>query len=238
VLATHKPEMKWSAKLEAAAIAVAEDALSDVKIAEAAGVTKRTLENWKREPEFRDQVDAFTKAISEETRQYGIARRSRRIARLNGDYKALQQIILDRAAFYQSACQRTEARIKMLEAQSKEAEARSEALEPESKEAQAAKSAADALASESRREREGVCFHPGMDTGWLLVQHKQYGVDIVLDAGTEAALRAIEQQAARELGQWSEKSKVEHDFSRLSDAELIQRAKGLIPGTGEAGTDA
>ncbi len=253
--------MKWSAKLEAAALAVAEDVLSDIKIAEAAGVTKKTLESWKREPEFQSRVKTFVKDISEEMQQYGVARKARRIARLNGDYKALRQIVLDRAAFYERERRETEARIKALEArseeaearsqsleleskeaQSEEAEARSQSLELESKEAQAAKQDSERLAREAVHLRGNPCFHPGMDTGWLLVQSKQHGVDIVLDAGTEAALRAIEQQAAKELGQWTEKSKIEHDFSNLTDGELIQaalaEAKSAVTGNGKTGPDA
>ncbi len=234
--------MKWSAKLEAAALAVAEDVLSDIKIAEAAGVTKKTLESWKREPEFQSRVKTFVKDISEEMQQYGVARKARRIARLNGDYKALRQIVLDRAAFYERERRETEARIKALEARSEEAEARSQSLELESKEAQAAKQDSERLAREAVHLRGNPCFHPGMDTGWLLVQSKQHGVDIVLDAGTEAALRAIEQQAAKELGQWTEKSKIEHDFSNLTDGELIQaalaEAKSAVTGNGKTGPDA
>lgn len=244
--------MKWNAKHEGAALDVAEDILSDVKIAEAAGVTKRTLETWKREPEFQHRVKEYFDALAIETERYGIARRCRRIARLNGDYKALQQIVLDRAAFYAQQRREAEERIMVLEASLMaleasryQSEALAESLNPEHKEAEKSKRKAEWLAGEAERERQSVCFRPGMDTGWLLPQYKQHGIDIVLDAGTEAALRALEQQAAKELGQWEDKSKVEHDFTKLSDAELIALAKSEIVaeaksaayGDGASGTD-
>lgn len=80
----------------------------------------------------------------------------------------------------------------------------------------------------------------GGDTGLLAHEQKSIGagdlatvVDVYkADTALLKEEREIAKQAAIELGQWTEK--VEHDISKLSDAELISRAKACFVGAFEA----
>jgi len=77
---------------------VAEDELSDEAIAERVGVTKQTLENWKRRPEFRAVVDGHKAKWAAELEQEGIANRQNRINAANERWHLMQQVIAERAA--------------------------------------------------------------------------------------------------------------------------------------------
>ena len=84
---------------------------------------------------------------------------------------------------------------------------------------------------------------PGAGTGLVIRKETEtkHGVNIeyATDTGLLAALLAIEQQAAKELGQWTERQDVTSNgetlsaigFTQLSDAELEQRIKALEGGT-------
>ena len=82
---------------------------------------------------------------------------------------------------------------------------------------------------------------PGSSTGLLVRQERVIGtgnnavrvVEYKVDDGLLSELRAVEKQAAQELGQWTER--IEHTLGKLSDAELIERAKTYFAGDGAAG---
>ena len=71
---------------------------------------------------------------------------------------------------------------------------------------------------------------PGGDTGLLVrdikgrAEHDVY----FFDAALIREERELAKQTAQDLGQWTEKH--EHDFSRLSDEELIAKAKEFLAG--------
>lgn len=54
---------RWNDKREQAALLVAEGRLSDVQIVRCVGVSKQTLDYWKRRPEFEDRVAAYGKRL-------------------------------------------------------------------------------------------------------------------------------------------------------------------------------
>jgi hypothetical protein len=87
-----------SKKQEAAALAVAEDRLTDREIADAAGITVWALDKWKRRPDFRARIDEHRAHWREEIAAQGIANKQNRIAAYNADWQRLEQVILARAA--------------------------------------------------------------------------------------------------------------------------------------------
>lgn len=74
-------------------------------------------------------------------------------------------------------------------------------------------------------------IHPAALTGLLVWTEDGWEVDTAL----LKELRALEQHAAKELGQWSEKH--EFDFSNLSDEEIIARAASALGRSGAAGSE-
>lgn len=81
-----------------AALLVAEDRQSDQAIADAVGVTERTLENWKRRPDFAAAVEAHKARWAAELEQEGIANRQNRINALDERWHLMQRVIAERAA--------------------------------------------------------------------------------------------------------------------------------------------
>jgi hypothetical protein len=92
------PAFRWSAKATEAAVAVALDEQTDEAIAAAAGVSRRTLANWKLRPEFVARVEEHRAEFREVVRRRGIARLDRRVAALNERWINLQEVIERRAA--------------------------------------------------------------------------------------------------------------------------------------------
>src|SRR5262249_43691411 len=84
-------------KREKAAKLVAEDRLSDVKIASEVGISGRTLERWKGEPAFQERVAAVVKAYADQTLNSGLARRERRIQVLSELHDKLLMIMQERS---------------------------------------------------------------------------------------------------------------------------------------------
>lgn len=155
----------WTAQRERAALLVAEDELSDEKIAESCGVKRVTLYRWKQHPEFSERVAEHVTALEAEMLKYSIAKRRKRIAALDDRWQRMQQVI----------------------------EARSLDM--------------------SGVDRDGIPAIPGGITGLLVHQEKAIGTgqnqtiidEYAVDTGLLRELRAHEEQAAKELGQWTEK---------------------------------
>ena len=144
----------WTAKHDEAVMLVAEDKLTDTTIAAQLGISKRTLELWKREALFGERFDAAVAEIRAALLKRGIARVDRRLARLDKTWLDLQSVIEQRAA-----------------------------------------------------EMRGIC--PGGDTGLVVKREKPGGeftiTEYAVDTGLLSELRALEMQAAKELGQWVER---------------------------------
>lgn len=72
----------WTAKDEEDVFLVAKDQLADVDIAAKLGVSKRTLEDWKRDTLFRERLRDVISGIHAALMQRGIARLDRRLENL------------------------------------------------------------------------------------------------------------------------------------------------------------
>jgi hypothetical protein len=140
-----------------AALLVAEDAQTDEQIASECGVTKRTLERWKKIASFIAAVEAHKTRWRAEIDAQGIANRQNRVDALQDRWERMRAVI----------------------------EARAE-------------------------EHADV---PGGKTGLLVRQIKSVGFgqnnqtveEYAVDTALLKELRAHEQQAAQELGQWLDK---------------------------------
>lgn len=87
----------WTKRRERAARLVAEDELSDIKIAEAVGVYVRSLERWKTHAEFRARVAEYLAEIRAAILAEGIAVRENRVKALNERWDKMHQVITERA---------------------------------------------------------------------------------------------------------------------------------------------
>jgi hypothetical protein len=77
---------------EAAAAMVAADIITDEQIAQQAGVTRKTLWNWRQLPEFAERVEAIRAAIRANARITGIALVENRVAALNERWELMKQL--------------------------------------------------------------------------------------------------------------------------------------------------
>lgn len=77
---------------------VADDALTDSAIAAEAHITKRTLERWKRQPEFQARVAFIVDTYRQAILTQGIADRVNRITALNDRWERMKRVIDERAA--------------------------------------------------------------------------------------------------------------------------------------------
>lgn len=175
-MALNVTDFRWTGKSEQAALLVADDSLSDQQIADKVGISKRQLERWKEDAFFADRVQDHVIAQRAALKAEGIANKKNRVARLNEDWLRMQALRDARAT----------------------------------------------VAKERRAwEAEEALKHPeqnhpphdadaGSETGLLVRQEKptQYGtvLDYAFDRALMAELRAHEEQAAKELGQWVEKT--------------------------------
>lgn len=88
----------WTRKTEQAALLVAQDTQSDEGIAAACGVSKVTLEAWKKRPDFAARVQAHVAAFAEAIKGRGIAERQNRVDALNDRWRKMRAVIEERAA--------------------------------------------------------------------------------------------------------------------------------------------
>src|SRR5438046_2412904 len=93
-------EFRWTKQRERAATFVAEDRLSNRRIAEKLGISERTLDYWIRDPAFKARVADRVATFAERVKTHGIADRIRRLSSLGERWLALQQIVAERAAEY------------------------------------------------------------------------------------------------------------------------------------------
>lgn len=185
----------WTQARERAALLVAEDARPDREIAAEVGVSERTLERWKQRPEFVARVAAHVEAFRQAVLTQGIADRVNRVQRLDADWDALRVV------------QKRRAEAALLAALVRREKVREES--PELAEA----------------ELEHFEEYPGMMTGRIVRVETPTKMGMKLeyqvDTGLQSELRALEMQAARELGQWIDRSEsTVHDNSAV---ESLQR---------------
>jgi hypothetical protein len=84
-------------KRERVAQLIAEDLLSDEKIAAEADISRSTLARWKSDPRFIARVEAIASAYAKRVLNRGIARKERRVAVLNELHEKMLQVISERA---------------------------------------------------------------------------------------------------------------------------------------------
>jgi hypothetical protein len=84
-------------KREKAAHLIADDCLSDEKIAEQVEISRSTLARWKSEPRFIARVEAIATAYAKRVLNRGIARKERRVAVLNELHEKMLLVISERA---------------------------------------------------------------------------------------------------------------------------------------------
>jgi hypothetical protein len=172
----------WAAKAEQAAGLVADDTLPDEQIAQALGITKRTLERWKLHPDFAARVAGLVQSARDAVKAEGIANKQNRIAALQDEHDRIAQLIAARAGDLAGEVAggdtgllvRTAKVVKVFEIE--------------------------------QPKRNGVPL-PGPP-----VTIPQKRVEIVYEYAADVALlresRATLEQAAKELGQWTEKQEV------------------------------
>ena len=88
----------WTARREEAAALLAADELTVEEIAARAGVTRRQLTNWKRHPDFAARIQAIARRIGDLAARHAIARRHRRVARLQDRWDRLDRVVQERSA--------------------------------------------------------------------------------------------------------------------------------------------
>lgn len=81
-----------------AAQLVAEGELTEDEIAEQVDRARRTVQLWKKLPEFRARVAELVKELEVAILDRGIARRGQRVARLDDTWRRLRQVVDERAA--------------------------------------------------------------------------------------------------------------------------------------------
>jgi len=80
-----------------ATLLVAQDKLTNKKIAEKLGIAERTLDYWKADPEFKRAVQDHLEAWMANLYAKGIADRRRRVFQLNDRWRRAQSIVQARA---------------------------------------------------------------------------------------------------------------------------------------------
>lgn len=176
---TQELGFRWNAQRHEAALLLAENELSDEKIAERVGVTRRTLARWKVDPEFAAQVGDNVGQIQAAMLRHSIAKKHKRLGVLDELHDKLLTVVAERAADY-----------------------------------------ADVADGE---------VPAGGGTGVIVRQIKQIGSgrdaqvveEFGVDVGLIREIRALQEQAAKELGQWIEKSQVE-DLTRIVEIVGIE----------------
>jgi hypothetical protein len=89
---------EWSKRKEEAALLVAKDEQSDEQIATSLRISERTLDYWKRRPEFRARVAEHVAAWRAAFKERGVRERENRIDTINGIVNRLTGLIEARAA--------------------------------------------------------------------------------------------------------------------------------------------
>lgn len=162
---------------------VAADDLDDVAIAKRAGISVPTLTRWKRDPAFQALVAHERETIQRAMLRHEIAKKHRRLHYLNELHQRLWQVIEERARYYQDLAER-------------------QRHDP-----------VTAAASRMFVSTEETRCPPGGETGLVIRQVRAVGSgrstqiveEYVVDAATIREIRALQEQAARELGQWIER---------------------------------
>ncbi len=83
----NRTTFEWTTQRHQAAELVADDYLSDEKIAEKVGVSRGTLHEWKNTPEIIDRVIEIRRKMATRLERYAIANKARRVRALEERWK-------------------------------------------------------------------------------------------------------------------------------------------------------
>jgi hypothetical protein len=189
----------WTKDRECAAILLAEDELSDDEIASQVGISRSTLSRWKEREAFQTRIAEHAAHINAAMLRLAIAKRHKRVQVLDDLHTKLLTITEERAGEY----------ARLAEEQASESEAQ----------------------QVFRQMFGGRGEIPaGAGTGLIVRQLKQIGAgktaqvveEFAVDTGLIRELRALHEQAAKELGQWEETTNVKGEL-------LVRRYIGVNP---------
>lgn len=188
-------KFEWTAQRILAATLVAQDELTDEQIAKRLGINRRNLSRWKDSPVFQESVAELVEQFRLATSTLAIADKQQRVAALDDRWQRMRRVITERASFYGD--------LSIKQAKPATAKSRSQAV------------------SESPSDPEWVA--PGAGTGLLVHTLRSIGAgdnaNVVteweVDTGLLKELRGHEEQAAKELGQWTEKASIQASGSAV-----------------------
>lgn len=167
---------RWTAQRRQAAVLVAEDRLTDEKIAATLGIGRTTLHTWRQHPEFAARVAELVGDMAAVVQTLAIADRHRRVADLDDVRRRLLQVLAERAG--------------------------------------------DGEMADVPGGTSGVLTHTIKIVG--VGQNAERVDEYAVDTALLRELRATSEQAAKELGQWSEK--VDH-----SGSVIVRKYIGIDP---------
>lgn len=168
---------RWTAQRERAAVLLAEDDLSDAQIAASIGVGRTTLNDWKRCPEFAARVETNVAGLAAAMMRHSVAKRRHRMRTLNDLHDKALDVIRLRAERYGAVLGDD-----------------TEAVAIQAARAVSGPSVPGEAATGVLAEKETV-----NNAGFRTVEWS-------VDAALLREIRAIQEQAAKELGQWSDKA--------------------------------
>lgn len=99
-MASTPKSWTWTGQRIKAAQLVAEDALSNERIAEEVGIHLSTFKAWKQVPEFESRVREIVQELDEAVSQLRFAKRRERIRALNEQAEDYVQIRKERSAYF------------------------------------------------------------------------------------------------------------------------------------------
>ncbi|MHB1161671.1 MAG: helix-turn-helix domain-containing protein [Chloroflexota bacterium] len=88
---------RWSERKLQAALLVAQDQLTNTDIAERVGVSRNTIDEWKRTPSFAEKVEQLLSTMADTVTDQAIADRRTRIAALNERWLKMREVMAVRA---------------------------------------------------------------------------------------------------------------------------------------------
>jgi hypothetical protein len=203
-------KFKWTEQKRQAAQLVASGELTVPKIGAKLGVSERTLRSWKADPEFAAWVTEIVETTRSAILQDGIAVVANRVGRLNETWNRLWAVVEARAKEHRDNAKARERSAKTLK----------DGTDP------------DRPVAGSPISSDLPALAPGGETGLLARQTKlatngAMVEEFVVDTGLLKELRAHEEQAAKELGQWQDRTTMYHiDPTRLSDEQLERISRG------------
>jgi transcriptional regulator with XRE-family HTH domain len=195
-MSQRSPGFDWTAQRVQAATLVAQDELTDEQIAEKLGVDRRTLARWKESAPFQETVQALVEQFRQATSTLAIADKQQRVAALDDRWRRMRRVIDERATFYGD-------------------------LSAQHSKPPAAKGRSQPAPAAAAAGPEWVA--PGAGTGLLVHTMRSIGAgdnasvvtEWEVDTSLLREMRGHEEQAAKELGQWTEKSSIQASGSAV-----------------------